>query len=64
VDASDIPKMAEPWFLMFNATVEFQPVMTPEDLVKAGLEELGKSGDKGDRWGIAIGDAICHPEMV
>ena len=39
----DIPKMAEPWFLTFNATMEFQPVMTPEDLVKAGLEELGKS---------------------
>ena len=42
-DSSDIPKLAEPWFLTFNATVEFQPTMTPEDLGRAGLEELGKT---------------------
>jgi hypothetical protein len=40
--ASQIPALAEPWFLGFNADVEFHPVMTPEDLSRAGLEELGK----------------------
>jgi len=43
--AADMPRLAEPWFLNFNATVEFLPVMTPEDLQKAGVEELAK------RWG-------------
>lgn len=35
-DASDIPAIAEPWFLAFNAGIEIQPVMRPEDLKKAG----------------------------
>lgn len=35
-DASDMPRVAEPWFLAFNATVEFQATMVPEDLEKAG----------------------------
>ena len=35
-DASEIPAIAEPWFLAFDARVEFHPVMTPEDLAKAG----------------------------
>jgi len=41
-DPSMVPAFAEPWFLSFNADVEFHIVMTPEDLQKAGLEELGK----------------------
>ena len=41
-NTSQIPALAEPWFLMFNADVEFHPTMTPEDLGKAGLEALGK----------------------
>lgn len=40
-DVSKIPFYAEPWFLSFNANVEFHPVMTPEDLGRAGLEALG-----------------------
>ena len=39
---SDLPLIAEPWFLTFDARVQARPVMTPEDLAKAGLEELGK----------------------
>ena len=35
-DAAQIPAMAEPWFLAFNASVEIHSVMIPEDLLKAG----------------------------
>ena len=41
-DASHIPKVAEHLFLAFEAKVTFVPCMTPEDLEKAGLDELGK----------------------
>jgi hypothetical protein len=44
-NASDIPRLAEPWFLNFNATVEIMPAMIPEDLQKAGLDEIAK------KWG-------------
>ncbi|HLF04562.1 MAG TPA: hypothetical protein VI855_05045 [Dehalococcoidia bacterium] len=35
-NASDLPAMAEPWFLAFDARVEFHLAMTPDDLMKAG----------------------------
>ena len=35
-DASQIPAIADPGFMAFNARVEIHPVMTPEDLAKAG----------------------------
>lgn len=39
---SKIPALAEPWFLIFEADVEFHVAMSPEDLKRAGLEGLGK----------------------
>jgi hypothetical protein len=42
---SMIPALAEPWFLTFNADVEFHVVMGEEDLRLAGLDKLG------EKWG-------------
>lgn len=41
-EPSWVPSIAEPFFLHFNADCHFQVVMSPEDLKKAGLEELGR----------------------
>jgi hypothetical protein len=41
-DPSRVPAIAEPFFLTFNASVEFHIVMSPEELAKAGLNDLGK----------------------
>ena len=41
-DASKMPSIAEPFFLHFNASVSLHPCMTPADLGKAGLDEIGK----------------------
>ena len=35
-EPSQIPTIAEPWFLAFNADIDMTPVMTGEDLAKAG----------------------------
>jgi hypothetical protein len=35
-EASDLPRIAEPWFLALNAAVEVTPAMIPADLQKAG----------------------------
>lgn len=43
-DTSQIPAIAEPWFLAFNAHIEFHAVMVPDDLAKAGpsIEQAAK----------------------
>ena len=41
-EPSKIPRLAEPWFLSFNAAVEFKIVMTPEELRKSGIDDLGR----------------------
>jgi hypothetical protein len=35
-DASDLPRIAEPWFLALNASIEAIPARLSEDLQKAG----------------------------
>jgi len=35
-DPSELPKIAEPYFLAFNANIEVTPAMVAEDLQKAG----------------------------
>ena|SRR5579862_2807212 len=44
-DPSQIPAFAEPWFLNFQADCKFRIAMTPDDLKRAGLDDLGK------KWG-------------
>jgi hypothetical protein len=41
-EPSRVPAIAEPWFLIFNADVEFHIVMLPEELEKAGLDKVAK----------------------
>ncbi len=41
-NSSEIPFYAEPWFLQFNAEVQFHGAMTPEELGRANLDSLGK----------------------
>ena len=42
-DPSAIPALAEPWFLTFEAEVQFRIAMTPHDLVRSNLDALGKN---------------------
>lgn len=41
-DPSKVPSISEPFFLSFNAQVEFHVVMSPDELGRAGLNALGK----------------------
>ena len=53
-DVSEMPRVAEPFFLTFDATVEFLPAMTPADLQKANLDALGKKWMKLVRRGSGL----------
>jgi hypothetical protein len=44
-DPSQVPALAEPWFLEFQADCKFRIVMTAEDLGRSGLDQIGK------KWG-------------
>lgn len=48
-DSSQLPAIAEPWFLAFNATLTVRPAMTPQDLGGsggAGIEAAAKAHPK------------------
>lgn len=42
-NASDVPALAEPFFLTFNAETRFRIAMTPEDLGKSNIDMLGRT---------------------
>lgn len=41
-DESDVPALCEPWYLNFNASVDFRVAMVAEDLQRANLDEVAK----------------------
>ncbi len=47
-DSSQIPALAEPFFLAFNASISIQPAMNPQDLGKAmaGMDHAVKAYGK------------------
>ena len=47
-DSSQLPAIAEPWFLAFNATLTVKPAMTPQDLAAggAGMDAAVKANPK------------------
>jgi hypothetical protein len=41
-DPSKLPALVEPWMLLFEADIRLRPFMTPDDLMRAGLDAIGK----------------------
>ena len=61
-NASQIPAIAEPWFLAFNASIEFHPVMVPDDLAKAGsaIEAAVKANQPRPLASASAADPASH----
>jgi hypothetical protein len=47
-ESTQLPAVAEPWFLAFNAKITVRPAMTPQDLAKAApsIERAVKAHSK------------------
>lgn len=41
-DGSGFPAVAEPWFLTFNAEIEYDAAITPDELREADIDEIVK----------------------
>lgn len=39
-DGSELPAVAEPWFLTLNAKIEYGAAITPEELMRSGLDDI------------------------
>ena len=48
-ESSQLPAIAEPWFMAFNATLTVRPAMNPQDLANASpaIERAAKAYAKG-----------------
>lgn len=51
-ESSQIPGLAEPWFLAFDSKLTFRPVMNPGDLAAAGpgMEQAVKEFGNGSKF--------------